>query len=198
MKKYLYLLLLIFTITLFLSACSSDTDNTLEESERLELIDSGEYYRIHNTYLTHVRYDIYDKNGEIVMSDETDRPLRINMLCDDIVDIRIGIGTGVAVHKYYDAVKNIFSQEYCYVLTAKEDLVAFIDVPEKEPFKNRKVVVRNIFYKSLFYMEYYLDFSNVDTPVIDAEFSNDSTSLRLKFLSGESQTETFEILYLYQ
>ena len=62
MKKYLYLLLLIFTITLFLSACSSDTDNTLEESERLELIDSGEYYRIYNTYLTHVRYDIYDKS----------------------------------------------------------------------------------------------------------------------------------------
>lgn len=132
------------------------------------------------------------------MSDETDRPLRINMLCDDIVDIRIGMGTGVAVHKYYDAARNIFSQEYCYVLTAKEDLVAFIDVPEKEPFKNRKVVVRNIFDKCLFYKEYYLDFSNVDTPVIDAEFSNDSTSLRLTFLSGEAQTETFEILYLYQ
>ena len=64
--------------------------------------------------------------------------------------------------------------------------------------KSRLKIEKYIFDKSLFYMEYYLDFSNVDTPVIDAEFSNDSTSLRLKFLSGESQTETFEILYLYQ
>ena len=198
MKKYLYLLLLIFTLTLFLSACSSDTDNISEESEQLEVIDSGEYYRNYNTYLTHIRYDIYDKNGNVVLSDETDRPLRINMLCDDIVDIRIGMGTGVAVHKYYDAAKDIFSQEYCYVLTAKEDLVAYIDVSEKEPFENRKVVVRNIFDKSLFYKEYYLDFSNVDTPVIDAEFSSDSASLRLTYLSGEAQTETFENLDLYR
>ncbi|MFR6298733.1 MAG: hypothetical protein ACLUML_05835 [Acutalibacteraceae bacterium] len=50
--------------------------------------------------------------------------------------------------------------------------------------ENRKVVVQNIFDKSLFYEEFKLDFSNVDTPVIEAKFSKDGASLLLTYLSG--------------
>jgi len=106
------------------------------------------------------------------------------------------MGTGITIHKYYNANENIFSGKFTNVLTNSDKLIAYIDVSKENPLENRKVVVQNIFDKSLFYEEFKLDFSNVDTPVIEAEFSKDGASLLLTYLSGEKQTQTSEILDL--
>ena len=55
------------------------------------------------------------------------------------------------LHKYYDANENIFSGEFTNVLTNSDKLIAYIDVSKENPLENRKVVVQNIFDKSLFY-----------------------------------------------
>lgn len=106
------------------------------------------------------------------------------MISDDTIDIGIGMGTGITIHKYYNANENIFSGEFTNVLTNSDKLIAYIDVSKENPLENRKVVVQNIFDKSLFYEEFKLDFSNVDTPVIEAKFSKDGASLLLTYLSG--------------
>ena len=111
------------------------------------------------------------------------------MISDDTIDIGIDMGTGITIHKYYDANENIFSGEFTNVLTNSDKLIAYIDVSKENPLENRKVVVQNIFDKSLFYEEFKLDFSNVDTPVIEAEFSKDGACLLLTYLSGEEQTQ---------
>lgn len=197
MKKYLCLLTCI--LFCFMSACSpyKDTINSsLHESEYNEIIDSGKYYRIYKGNATQVCYNIYDSNGKIVLSETTERPLKINMLNDNIVDIRIGMGTGNAVHKYYNAERGVFSDNFSYVLSNLNELVAYIYVPEKNAFDNRKVVVQNVFDRNLLYKEYQLNFSNVDTPVIDAAFSDDGTVLTVVYLSGTEQTEKTETLLL--
>lgn len=195
MKKYLYLLVCIFFC--FMSACSPYKNTVNNEPEQIEIIDSGTYYRIYKGNINQVCYDIYNSDGEIVLSEKTDRPLEINMINDDIIDIKIGMGTGITIHKYYSVGENIFSQQFSYVLSNSDQLIAYIDVPKEKPLENRKVIVQNIFDKSLFYKEFQLDFSNVDTPVIEADFSKDGASLQLTYLSGEEQTQistTFDLI----
>lgn len=194
MKKYLYLSVCV--LFCFLSACSTYNNAVNSEPEQAEIIDSGKYFCIYKTNITQVRYFIYDINGEVVLSEETERPIRINMLNDNIVDIGIGMGTGVTIHKYYGVKQNLFSQDFSYVLSNKNELVAYIDVSKETHIENRKVIVQNIFDKSLFYKEFQLDFSNVDTPVIEANFSKDGKSLELTYLSGKEQTQSSAILNL--
>ena len=196
MKKKRYLYWLLAFLFCFALGCSiyKDTINT-ENPEQVEIIDSGTYYRIYKGSMNQVCYNIYNSKGGVVLSQKTDRPLKINMI-NNIVDIEIGMGTGIATHKYYSVDKNIFSQEFSYVLSNFEQLVAYINVPDERPLENRKIVVQNIFDKRLFYKEFQLDFSFVDTPVVEAEFSKDGASLLLTYLSGEKQTQTSEILDL--
>lgn len=202
MKKCLILLVCAFVCLISVySYCKFDIVSSLNEtkvlkSENYNVIDSGKYYRIYKGNVTQVYYDIYNSDGQVVLSETTDRPLRIEMLNDDIVDIRIGMGTGITIHKYYDVAENIFSQDFTYVLSNSNELIAFIDVPNEKPFENRKVVVQNVFDKSLFYKEFQLDFSKIDTPVVKATFSNGATSLELTYLSGEEQVQISETLVL--
>ena len=146
---------------------------------------------------TSCRCILYNKKGETVLSEETSRPLKINMINDSIVDIGIGMGTGIAVHKYYDANQDLFSQEYTYVVANRNELIAYIAIPEKNPMENRKIVVQNVFDKNLFCKEFPMDFSKVDTPVVKAEFSEDGKSLQITYLSGEEETEITETLNLF-
>lgn len=195
MKKYLYLLVCV--LFCFISACS--TCNTANnESKKTEIIDSGTHFRIYKGNNNQVYYNIYNSEGGIVLSEKTDSPLEINMINDDIIDIEIGMGTGITIHKYYGVDENIFSQEFTYVLSNQDKLIAYIDVPKEKPFENRKIIVQNIFDKNLFYKEYQLVFSNVDTPVIEATFSKDGSSLQLTYLSGEDQAQISTMLDLIQ
>ena len=189
MKKYLYISLSV--LFCFLTACSPYSN-----LKQTQIIDSGKYYRIYKENDNQVRYEIYNPEGKIALSKKTDRPIEINMISDDTIDIGIGMGTGITIHKYYNANENTFSEEFTNVLTNSDKLIAYIDVSKENPLENRKVVVQNIFDKSLFYEEFKLDFSNVDTPVIEAKFSKDGACLLLTYLSGEKQTQTSEILDL--
>lgn len=197
MKKHFCLLLCI--LFCFLSACSSTKNSTgfvISQFESKEIIDSGDYYCIYEGDSNSINYEIYNSDGEIVLAGTTDKPLIIDMLNNHIVDIGIGLGTGISIHKYYDVSKNLFSEDYLYVLANSNELIAYIDVPDKQSFEKRRLVVRNLFDKSSFYKEFQLEFSNVDTPIIYAEFSEDSKLLSITYLSGEEQVQISEVLTL--
>ncbi len=53
------------------------------------------------------------------------------MINDDIIDIALDMGTGITIHKYYGVGENVFSQEFQYVLSNLDKLIAYIDVPKK-------------------------------------------------------------------
>lgn len=202
MKKYLWLLASI--VCCFISACSFRNDVTEKElnesdiyqSENKAVIDSGKYYRIYKTNITEVNYDIYNSKGEVILSQTTDRPLEIDMINDEIIDISIGMGTGLVIHKYYSVKQELFSEEFSYVVANLNDLVAYIGFSQEGGFENRRVIVQNIFDKNLFFEEYQLNFSNVDIPVIQATFSEDGSALQLIYLSGKEKVQVSEVLNL--
>ena len=201
MKK-LVAALLCFLIILSLFACDTtdknkDTENDTANTESLEKDDgtkdtsisdiNKQYYKIEEIELTKVRYYIYDSDGNVVLSDETDRPLDISMLGDNIVDICIGMGTGISIHKYYDVQSNRFSEEYTYVAATSGNLVAYIDTSMEEPMFNRVLVVRDIFDKNVLYKSFGLDFSpTVDFPIESAKFTEGEAELDVVYLSERS------------
>lgn len=191
-----YLCLIVCVLVSFLSACTPRKEAIAPASTNATVIDSGEYYRIYKENSTCVRYDIYDANGEIVLSEETDRPLKVTMLSENIVDIAVDMGTGIAAHKYYSVSKSAFSPEFSYVLSHSDNRITYLDVPKESPFDNRKVIVQDLFDKDSFRMEFSLDFAPIDTPVLDAAFSNDGTALQLSYLSKDEQQPISTVLQL--
>ena len=169
------------------NAEGSDKNNTTvntEGSDKPTDTSNKQYYKIEEIELTKVRYYIYDYNGNVVLSEETDRPLNISMLGDNIVDIRIGMGTGLSLHNYYDVQNNRFSEEYSYVVASSGNLVAYIDISMEEPMLNRVLVVRDIFDKNVFYKSFGLDFSpTIDFPIESAKFSEGEETLDVVYMS---------------
>jgi len=131
-------------------------------------------------------YEIYDKQGNVVLSKETSRPTEITMLGETIVDIEIGMGTGLQVHTYYDVEGNRFSEEYVYVAAASGNLVAYVD---GESLNDRTLVVRDIFDREIFYKSFGLDFAPaVDTPIESAVFTENENELEVVYLSERPAT----------
>ena len=219
MKKVLIIFLSIFILFPF-SSCgwethkstvSAETENTATEEHASETENiateehasetkeyEGPYYRIYKEPKPAVLgYDIFNKKGEIVRSSSEWRPLTIQMVNDSILEIRIGMGTGLQQCQYYDVENDLFSEEYVYVVARADRLMAYIEFSEEgSSMENRKIAVRDMFDQDRFYKEFPLDFSRVDTPVLKASFSDDKKSLSVVYLSGEQLTETAVILDL--
>ena len=170
------------------------------ETKEYKVIAEGEYYRIRTDEAPFIQYyDVFNKRGEVVYSSSEERPLSIQMINDSILEIEIGFGTGLQQRRYYDAEEDLFSEEYIYVIACRDRLLAYIKIPESgSAFENRKIVVLDMFDPETFYQEFSLDFSKVDTPVVDAAFSEDKTSLAVVYLAGENGTETTVELDLMQ
>lgn len=194
MKRRFYLIIAIALC--LLTSCALQPTDQIHDKSNGDILESSKYYKIFNANEDKVCYQIFNSAGDIVLSETTDRPLNIEMIHDGIVDIGIGMGSGIAIHKYYSVKKDLLSEEYSYVLSNLDELVAYIDVPQSNSFENRKVVVQNAFDEKAYYKEYQFDFSNVDTPVVDASFSNDGSALKIVYLSGEDQTEKTAVLQL--
>ncbi len=164
----------------------SSSMSSVSDNNDMEFVESHQFYQIYKNEFE-FKYTVFDSQGKIALTDTTDRPLSISMLNDKIIDISIGMGTGLVVHKYYDISQNVFSEDFSYVMAAKDNLIAYIYVPEQGGFESRKLIVQNIFDKSVFLKDFVLDFSDVDTPVNKADFSEDLSILSVEYLSGEGK-----------
>lgn len=199
MKKYLCLLFCV--LLCFLSACSSADNFAVDlckQSNRKEIIDSGECYRIYKGKLNTEYYEIYNSDGEIVFFEETNRPLSIDMLNSSIVDISVGMGTGITQHTYYNAEQDIFSDDFTYVLCSKDNMIAYVGISMEDSSNNRTLIVQNIFSKDDFYKEFTDVFSKTnrfDLSSVDGEFSDDFSEL-IVYYSDDSEvpiSKTFQL-----
>lgn len=190
------ILRVIICLTACVMLCSCSTSQNIANGNLScdNVIASGKYYSISGSDSTRITYYIYDKDGNTVFSETTDRPIKINMINDIIVDVAMGMGTGISTHKYYNVNDNAFSKTFSSVIASFDGLVAYIDVDDKNPLESRTVVIQDIFNDDLFYKSFKLDFSLVDTPVVKAEFSDDGAILTVTYLSGDNQLEKIAIL----
>ncbi len=196
MKKLIAVLLCLVNVFALLSCEKTETeaDETIKNIETTSSENSKEnhtpkqYFKLEQKGFGYY-YEIYDKQGDVVLAKESSRPTEITMLGETIVDIKIGMGTGLAVHTYYDVEGNRFSEEYTYVAAASGNLVAYVDVSMKDPMDHRKLVVRDIFDKTAFYKSFGLDFAPaVDTPIESAVFTENENELEVVYLSERPAT----------
>lgn len=205
MKKLMFFsfkCLLICLIFVLLCSCSNSkqsitgypTSSTLSKSK---IISDEKYYKIIKSGNFEFTYFIYDDKKKVVEEQTvSDNPLNIELLNNNVVDVSIGKGTGLSEHHYYSVDRDTFSKKYLYVIAYSNEKIAYIDVPNDNAFENRRLVVRNVFDKSVYYQEYKIDFSKVDTPVISASFINNDSQLQITYLSGEQQTEFTKVIDL--
>ena len=162
---------------------TTTTTPTPDNGEQTPPEEQKVYYHIEQLDLSTTRYSIYDFLGNLVLSAETDKPLKISMKGKWVVDIEIGMGSGISTHRYYHALHNSFSEEYTYVIAATERLVAYM----QGPLDARQLVVRDFFDSSAFYKEFHLVYAKGhDGEIERAEFTGEQ-ELTVTYFSGDIQ-----------
>lgn len=160
-------------------------------------IESGSQYEILELGAWEYAYVIYDTQGNIVHQVETGGAYpEISMLEDNILGVQVKKGTGVYVHRYYDLSEDLVSKEYQYVIAYCNGNVAYIEVPQEHPLQERRLVVESIFEENALPKTYDIDFAPVDSPVIDARFTNDGKAITITYLSGDGQNEATQTIDL--
>lgn len=126
MKKFIYPI--ICFVMCILVACFLPASAACKGQNTAKVIAADKYYSIIGKAPTCVKYNIYDRNGNTVFSETTDRPVKITRNGDNVIDIAKGIGTGITAHRFYNTEENAFSETFYGVISSSDRLVAFIDV----------------------------------------------------------------------
>lgn len=165
---------------------NDDTDSN--DTDYGQIIDSTDYYKIKTIGLGKHEYHIYDRWGKEVLVEVTDRPLSISMIDQWVIEIRIGMGTGTSVSKYYDVESDRFSEEFLCVVATSGNLLAYVDSTQGNDANKGTIVVRDIFDKNEFFKTFSLDFSPREVmPIWKAEFTEREMALELVYLNQNSQ-----------
>ena len=190
MKKLWPIAFALAIVLLFVYACTS------EKQSNETVIASGTHYVIYeiidNDEIAY-RYEIIGINGDIVKSETTwTYPNIISMFDDAVLSISRGAGTGTFSTQYYDISRDVFSDIFLSPMAEEYGCVVYLDVIND----TIKLVVRDIFDKSMLYKEFEIDFSPTANP-IDAlkhiEFI-DKNTLTIKYLSGTEYIEKTAIV----
>lgn len=198
MKKRLLTMLLCGLLVLSTTACDTTPDTTVPTTPATTVTTAPEgedgfpyvvakdtHYELQMVGLGKYAYFIYDRDGNVVLSNTINRPVTISKCGDDIIDLCISYGTGTQGHTYYSITKNSLSVKYEFVVANTETLVAFIDGAS---LAERKLIVKNIFSdvpdEELVYQTFYLDFDvSMVMPIVSAKFLS-ADSLELIYYDG--------------
>ena len=213
MKKYL--LIILSVMLCFMTACSNKNngdngqvdnihvtknqnlnDGKSEEQtfpEDVQIIISEKYYKVGRKNFDFY-YHVYSSDGKVVLSGQTDRPLDICMSDNNIVNVSIGMGTGLVSQQYYSIDRDRVSNTYYYVAAYLGECIAYVD---GDTLENRVLKIENVFDKNEFYCEVPFDFALFDTPITKAEFSEDGKSLLVEYYSDineDIKTRTISLI----
>ena len=189
MKIFIVAIIFILVAGGFL-ACSTKSNEIMISSET-----NFKIYEIAADAQSEYRYEIYDKNGDVVKNEITSRYPNICYMHDGtLLSINIGVGTGISLTQFYDINRNIFSELFFSVVSEGQGNIIHMTVLDD----TIRLVVRDIFDKSKLYKEFELDFSPVANPVdaiISVDFLDENV-FEISYLSGEdyiAKTRVFEI-----
>ncbi len=159
-----------------------------------ELVEAGTHYRIwRGVGDFYFYYCIYDANGKTVLCERTQRPLKISMQGDSVLDISVSMGTGnsTTIHRFYDPETNRFSTTYSSVEAVLGDLVLYLS----RAYLNAHVLkVEHMFDKSVYCESFMFDFAPME-PALESSvkslaLSEDGKSILISYLAGKDQILT--------
>lgn len=165
-------------------------------SDASETSDLNKYYKIYRGETEETRfffyYDLYDSAGSLIESQCTymSEP-NISEISPDTLKISAQAGTGQSTRwsYYYNVVSNRLSSTFYYVLTEKEQTVAYFD--------GKQVIVCDAFDPDRYYKNIQLSniMPNSIDPVVTAKFSDDLSELTVVYYSdsGEETSVTISV-----
>lgn len=181
-RCFVFLVLLLFC----LSACSN-TQNVAKH-DSVVTVEKNPYYEI--TLLNNEYYClIYNKENEVVKKEgPLNQQPSLIIIPDGLVRLTVQSGTGLSTQwgYYYDTEKESFSEVFHWIFDQKNGKVACGCA--------NGIVIKSIFSDEYFYeiADFKHPLSNVVEPFLDAEFSDDGTSIKVTYLSGEDYEEITE------
>jgi len=158
---------------------------TTTNAKDLILEEKGEYYELLRTEDFEYVFRIYDVNHELVDADEfpNHSNVQITTPSPHTVKIRMSAGPGTTLTstRYYNAEKDALSRWFYSVYDESDDLVIYSD--------RTKLVIRNIFDKTIYYHE-IAEFGNPVSeatvePFRSAKFINDGKSIEVTYWTGD-------------
>ena len=168
-----------------------DKEDSNQSSEYPYCVKDSKYFSIECIGLGKHKYIIYNKDGNAVLTKETNRPLDVYMMTDNIVSISIGMGTGISLKTYYNVETDTFSEEYSYVVTTSDELIVYLD----GDLEDRVLVA-----KSIFGNDFYLEFCDLDIradvmPVCSASIIGPNLHF---YYNSQDNTQKTVILNLFE
>ena len=142
------------------------------------------YYKIVGTF--EIGCEIYNAAGEIVFTERLQRPMTVSEVDADLIEIRIGYGTGISGCRYFSIEKNQMSEEFFYVVATSGTQIAYLS----GSIDDRKLIVQDIYQHTEKCQSFELDFSPEYTPVVDARFADNGARLQITYMKGQSRETT--------
>ncbi|MCL2604203.1 MAG: hypothetical protein FWD90_06970 [Defluviitaleaceae bacterium] len=133
----------------------AETSNE-EEDNFFGIIESGENFRILQLSESKMdlRFEIIDNSGETIWNWDCWGRGGFDFVGDNLLRYRTGAGTYAWWEIYFCPRKGILSEEFSNPFFLKDRLVALFGFDENS---GRTVVIRDIFDKEIFYLEYYIN-----------------------------------------
>ena len=204
MKKLIYIIPLILLLAL-LAACGAPEETTAPPTVtttvaenfasdiEYETVARGNNYHLYRVVgRFELCCEVYDSDGEIVFNETTQRPMTVSEITPDLIEIRVGYGTGISGCRYFSVEKNQISEEFFSVIATSGTQIAYLT----GDINDRKLIVRDIYQLTDDCKSFELDFSPDNTPVVDAEFADDGSVLQITYMKGQSNETTETILEL--
>ena len=155
-----------------------------KQQETIARTKNYHYYKIVGTF--ELGCEIYNAAGEIVFSERLQRPMTVSEVDADLIEIRIGYGTGISGCRYFSIEKNQMSEEFFYVVATSGTQIAYLS----GSIDDRKLIVQDIYQHTEDCQSFELDFSPEYTPVVDARFADNGAILQITYMKGQSRETT--------
>lgn len=174
-KKMKYVLILSILIVLLLCSCVTKA-NFVKNIDRnsFEVVDDEN---------SRYGFLIYDNDNSVLYRENNiEQPVYLTKN-NSLITISIDYGTGLQSTRFFDLNTRMMSEEFWYVASNNDDLVAYI---AGDDLDNRTLVIRNIFDENEFFYQTNIDFARIDTPIKNAEFLSDN-SLKIEYINSENK-----------
>lgn len=186
MKKILFLLI----ILIILYCCCSCEKNVQHTVKSYESNLPEKYYKIETDKMGDYMLDLLDKKGSIIYHQKFSKKAPdISKINNEIIEIRLGVGSSAIFFWFYDLKNKKISEEYFNAVLIENSMIAYMNI-------NYKLVIRDIFDKRKYYKEITRNFTECAVPsnaILSMKFIRKNV-ICIEYLEGEKYTERKETI----
>ena len=204
-EKMFFLIFLLFVLFLLSGCFVEKTDEELLENgvveEQIEILEN-QYFTIKNLSTdTEQKYEyiIYNKYGNIVLKEESYREPNINLLSENLLEIRTSHGSSAVLFRYYDIKNDCLSTDSFWNRSfVVDNKIFYMDINKEN---NRMIlIVRDIFDKTKYYKEFERDFSKTAVPSLALKSIKilDKENFEIEYFSGEQYELKQEVISIIE